>query len=117
MLIRSEPSDSTESIMIFDLGVYFFAGAALFTLGFHGVVWQTHLLKRILALNVMGNGVFLIFVTIAARTPGQIPDPIPHAMVLTGIVVSICATGLALALAVRLQDATGSVESATEGDE
>lgn len=103
--------------MIFDLGIYFFAGAALFALGIHGVISQTHLLRKILALNVMGNGVFMIFMTIAARTPGPIPDPIPHAMIITGIVVSVCATGLALALADRLQKATGRVDVAEEEDE
>lgn len=92
------------------LGVYLFAGAALFAIGFNGVISQGHLLKRILAVNIMGNGVFLVYITIAARTPGPIPDPIPHAMVLTGIVVSVCATGLALALADRVQQSYGTAE-------
>lgn len=92
------------------LDLYLFAGAALFVMGFHGVIRQSHLLKRILAVNIMGNGVFLVFMTIAARTPGPIPDPIPHAMVLTGIVVAVCATGLALALADRVQQSTGRAE-------
>ena len=54
----------------------------------------------------MGSGVFLVFIALGAQTPGAIPDPVPHAMVLTGIVVSVCATGLALALADRVQAAT-----------
>lgn len=90
--------------------LYLFAGAALFVIGFLGVIQQAHLLKRILAVNIMGNGVFLVFMTTAARTPGPIPDPIPHAMVLTGIVVSVCATGLALALADRVQQSYGQAE-------
>lgn len=92
------------------LSFYLIAGAALVFLGFNGVIVQRHLLKRILAFNIMGNGVFLIYMTIAARTPGTISDPIPHAMVLTGIVVSVCATGLALALADRLQQTSGKAE-------
>jgi multicomponent Na+:H+ antiporter subunit C len=99
------------------LDLYLFAGAALFALGFHGVIRQPHLLKKILGVNIMGNGVFLIYVTIAMRTPGPIPDPIPHAMVLTGIVVSVCATGLALALADRVQQSCGKAEIDEDGEE
>lgn len=93
-----------------DHRLYLLAGAALFAIGFYSLLAQTHLLRRIMALNVMGSGVFLVFIALAARTPGGIPDPVPHAMVLTGIVVSVCATGLALALADRVQAATGKAE-------
>ena len=87
--------------------VHLLGGAALFVIGFSGLLTRRHLLRRILALNVMAVGVFWIFVALAARAAGKIPDPVPHAMVLTGIVVSVCATGLALALADRVQAASG----------
>lgn len=93
-----------------DPRLYLITGASLFVIGFYGVVAARHLLQKILALNVTGSGVFLVFITTAAATPGPVPDPVPQAMVLTGIVVSVCATGLALALADRLQSATGRPE-------
>ena len=93
-----------------DHRIYLLAGAALFVIGSYSLLVQAHLLRRIMALNVMGSGVFLVFIALAAQTPGAIPDPVPHAMVLTGIVVSVCATGLALALADRLQAAMNKVE-------
>lgn len=93
-----------------DHRTYLLAGAALFVVGFYSLVIQTHLLRRIMALNVMGSGVFLAFLALAAQAAGVIPDPVPQAMVLTGIVVSVCATGLALALADRVQAATNKVE-------
>ncbi len=93
-----------------DHRIYLLAGAALFVIGFYSLLVQSHLLRRIMALNVMGSGVFLVLITLAAQTPGAIPDPVPHAMVLTGIVVSVCATGLALALADRVQAVTDTVE-------
>ncbi len=86
-----------------DYRIYLLAGVALFVLGFYSLLVQAHLLRRIMALNVMGSGVFLVYIALGAQTPGPIPDPVPHAMVLTGIVVSVCATGLALALADRVQ--------------
>ena len=93
-----------------DHRIYLLAGAVLFVIGFYSLQAQSHLLRRIMALNVMGSGVFLVFIAIGAQTAGVIPDPVPHAMVLTGIVVSVCATGLALALADRVQAASDNVE-------
>lgn len=93
-----------------DHRLFLLAGAAVFVIGVYSLLVQSHLLRRIMALNVMGSGVFLVYLALGAQTPGAIPDPVPHAMVLTGIVVSVCATGLALALADRVQAATGRVE-------
>jgi len=62
------------------------------------------LLTRLLALNVCGAGVFLIFVAISYRGNLEAADPIPHALVLTGIVVAVSATAMALALGRRLKD-------------
>ena len=97
--------------------VYFVAGAALFALGFHALLVCRHLVRKILGMNVMGNGVFLIFIATAERNTVEIPDPVPQAMVLTGIVVAVCATAFALALAERVWAATGSFVLPGEGDE
>jgi len=97
--------------------LYLLAGAALFVTGFHGLVSMPHLLKKILAVNIMSSGAALVFIALAARTPGSVPDPIPHAMVLTGIVVAVCGTGLALALADRVQAANGKAELDDTDDE
>ena len=99
-----------------DHRIYLLAGAALFAIGFYSLLVQAHLLRRIMALNVMGSGVFLVYIALGAQTAGPIPDPVPQAMVLTGIVVSVCATGLALALADRVQAATGRVELGEDED-
>jgi len=47
--------------------------------------------------------VFHVLVAVAYRGIDRAPDPIPHALVLTGIVVAVSATALALALARRLE--------------
>jgi multicomponent Na+:H+ antiporter subunit C len=99
-----------------DHRIYLLAGVALFAIGFCSLLVQAHLLRRIMALNVMGSGVFLVYLALGTQTPGPIPDPVPQAMVLTGIVVSVCATGLALALADRVQAATGRVELGDDED-
>ena len=43
-----------------------------------------------------------MLIAVAYRGPGVAPDPVPQALVLTGIVVAVSATALALALARRL---------------
>jgi multicomponent Na+:H+ antiporter subunit C len=86
--------------------VFGLAGAALFAIGLYGLVLRRHLLRKIVALNVASNGVFLVLVALAHRT--AVPDPVPHAMVLTGIVVAVSATAFGLALAVRIRESTGA---------
>lgn len=89
---------------------YSLVGVALFSQGVYGLIIHGHLLRKILAANIMSSGVFLVFVATALRNPQQVPDPVPHAMVLTGIVVAFSATALGLALAAHLQSATGRAD-------
>jgi multicomponent Na+:H+ antiporter subunit C len=85
--------------------LYGLAGVGLLALGLRGALAQVVLLRRLLALNLMGAGVFLMLIAVAYRGPGVPPDPVPHALVLTGIVVAVSATALALALGRRLREA------------
>lgn len=85
--------------------LYALAGAALFAIGLAGLLALPHLLRKILAFNILGSGAFLILVGLGQRD-GNV-DPVPQAMVLTGIVVAIAATALALALARQLLERTG----------
>jgi len=87
-------------------------GALLFAMGIAGVILIGNLLRRVLAFNVMGSGAFLILVGLAQRN--DVPDPVPQAMVLTGIVVAVAATALALALVRRLHALTGKLELPTD---
>jgi multicomponent Na+:H+ antiporter subunit C len=85
---------------------YGFIGIAVFALALYHVIVGRELLRRILALNVLGSGLFVALIALAYRGPDVAPDPVPQALVLTGIVVAISATGLALALYRRLRAAT-----------
>jgi multicomponent Na+:H+ antiporter subunit C len=90
--------------------LYALAGVVLLGMGLYRLVIDPHLVKKILALNISGAGVFLFLVAVADRTPGPEPDPVPHAMVLTGIVVAVSATAVALGLACRIQEIKGTAE-------
>jgi multicomponent Na+:H+ antiporter subunit C len=85
---------------------YALIGVGLFSLGLYALIVHAHLLRKILALNVMGSGVFMTLVALAKRS-GDVPDPVPHAMVITGIVVAVSATALALTLMLKLNAVSG----------
>ena len=90
--------------------LYALTGTGLFTMGLYALIVHAHLLRKILALNVMGSGVFQVLVALAARAQGTTPDPVPHAMVITGIVIAVSATALALKLMLRVRAVTGRAE-------
>ncbi|MFG1402582.1 NADH-quinone oxidoreductase subunit K [Xanthobacter sediminis] len=79
-------------------------GAALSAIGVYGLMVGRDALARILAFNLMGGGVFLVFGVVARRgaAVGFGADPVPQALVITGIVVAFSATALAVALLRRL---------------
>ena len=86
-------------------------GAALVGLGLYGLIATAQPLRKILAFNLMGSGVFLVFGIVARRGAGAgFPgDPVPQAMVITGIVVAFAASALAVALILRLSAESGRV--------
>lgn len=88
--------------------VYALCGAALVGIGLYGAITQPHLMRRMLALNVAGSGLFLVFGGLGARHAASGADPVPQALVITGIVVALAATALALTLITRLHEETGS---------
>ncbi|RRQ21755.1 cation:proton antiporter subunit C [Thiohalobacter thiocyanaticus] len=85
---------------------YALAGVALVVLGLYGLSVQAHLLRKLLAVNILGSGVFLVLVSLGGQ-PGAAPDPVPHAMVITGIVVAVSATALGLVLMLKVAAASG----------
>lgn len=84
-------------------------GAALVGLGLYGLVTNPEPLRKILAFNLLGSGVFLVFGVVAKRAAaaGLGGDPVPQAMVITAIVVAFAATAMAIALVLRLLQETG----------
>lgn len=85
--------------------MYMLSGAVIVAVCLHALILRAHLLRKILAVNVLGSGSFLLLTALASRGPE--PDPVPHAMVLTGIVVAVSATAFALALLRRLHELSG----------
>ena len=87
----------------------------LFCIGFCMLLFDRNLLKKVLGLDIMDTGVFLLLADrgyIAGRMANIITDgitdasyyinPIPAGLVLTGIVVSVSVSAVMLSLTVRI---------------
>ena len=87
----------------------------LFAIGMCMLLFDRNLLKKVIGLDIMDSGTFLLLADrgyITGRTVPIVTDgvtdmanyinPIPAGLVLTGIVVSVSVSALMLALAVRL---------------
>jgi len=100
-----------------DATLYGLCGAALVGLGLFGMIVHPHPLRKILAFNLIGGGVFLLFGVVARRgaAAGFGGDPVPHALIITGIVVAFSATALAIALLLRLFRETGRANLGSDG--
>ena len=84
-------------------------GAVLVGIGIYGLIVNPQPLRKILSFNLIGSGVFLLFGVVARRGAalGMGGDPVPQALVITGIVVAFSATALAVALLLRLHEVSG----------
>lgn len=59
-------------------------------------------LSRLIAVNVTGGGTLLVLVGLAVRTSPS--DPVPQALALTGIVITVAFTGVGLVLVKAVHD-------------
>lgn len=82
--------------------------AALFAVGFWGVVARRNLIKKLLALNILNSAVVILYVNAGSRSgtaapiliPGiiDVVDPVPQALMLTAIVVGLSVTAFGMCL-------------------
>ncbi len=90
--------------------------ALLVGIGSYALIVNPEPLRKLIAFNVLGSGVFLLFGAIARRggAAGWGGDPVPQALLITALVVAFCATALAVTLLLRLLETTGSDSIAPE---
>jgi multicomponent Na+:H+ antiporter subunit C len=89
---------------------------ALVGIGLYGLIVQPHPLRKLVAFNIMGSGVFVLFGALAKRgaAAGMAADPVPQALLITAIVVAFAATAVTVALLLRLIESTGTASLANE---
>ena len=106
----------------------YWLAALLLLWGVYGVLASNHLLRKLMAMNIMQVGVIVFFIALAAKSEATAPvvvdvnqsiqasgyvNPLPHALMLTAIVVSVSTTGVALALLIRIQRRYGTLQETT----
>jgi multicomponent Na+:H+ antiporter subunit C len=92
--------------------LYGLCAAVLIGIGLFGLIVDPKPIRKILAFNLIGAGVFLFFGVVARRgaAAGFGGDPVPQALVITGIVVAFSATALAVTLVQRLSQEEAASE-------
>ena len=83
--------------------IYLLMSACLMGMGLYFLVATDHRIRQLMAVNIIGSGIFVAFVAAAPAVDG-VADPVPQAMVVTGIVVAVSATALGLVLIRRIPD-------------
>ena len=91
------------------------AAIILFGIGFTMLLFQKNLVKKLIGMNIMDAGTFLLLTSMGYIEGRRAPiltdgvtshmdyvNPVPAGLVLTGIVVSVSVTALTLSLTVRL---------------
>lgn len=89
------------------LTIYALTSIVLFSMGLFGLASHNHLIRKIICLNIMAGAAFLFLISLAYYQEETAVDPVPQAMVLTGIVVTISATAFALCLTKKIYEKTG----------
>jgi multicomponent Na+:H+ antiporter subunit C len=101
----------------------YWVAIALIMVGFYAMVAHGNLMKKLIGLNIFQTAVILLFLASSAKWGATLPvvaggslaaervmNPLPHALMLTAIVVMVATLGVALALLVRLYQRYGSFE-------
>jgi len=101
-----------------------YAAIILIMLGLYGLITQRNVIKIIISLNVFEIGLYIFIISIGYIKDGIAPiytkenasstlnfvDPLPHALVLTAIVIGVGTTALGLAFAKKLYQKYGTFD-------
>ncbi len=94
----------------------------LFCVGLYGLLRKRNIIKLIVCVLILEYSVHLFLVLVAYRLNGRAPilssettitnmvDPLPHALVLTAIVISLATTALLIAIAMRIYQKYGTFD-------
>jgi len=96
---------------------HFVAFIILFLLGMYIMVVNLNLVKKLIGMYLMQTSIILFFITLAVKKDSTIPillssatalppeayaNPLPHALMLTAIVVGVSTLGVSLAMVIAL---------------
>lgn len=94
--------------------------AGLFGVGMWALIAERNLVRKVIGLSFANTAVTVLYVLLAAERGSAPPilsrgavvpvDPIPHALMLTAIVVGVCVVALAVVLVQRLYLRFGTLD-------
>ncbi len=110
-------------IQLFLQNINYIGSSCLFVIGLYTVLTHPNLIKKLIGINIMETSVFLFFVSIGFIQSGSAPilqtagnetiqyvNPLPSALILTGIVVAVSITVYGLSMIIKIYNAYGTIE-------
>jgi multicomponent Na+:H+ antiporter subunit C len=94
----------------------------LFCIGLHTVIVRRNIIKKLIGLNIMETAVFFFYISVGyldqgiapiktgGADPARMVNPLPQCLILTGIVVAVSVTALALSLVILLYRQYGTLD-------
>ena len=96
----------------------------LLAIGLYGMLGKRNLIKKLIGMNIFQTAIFLFFIEGATKAGGTVPiiseffgtdpasyiNPLPHVLILTGIVVGLSLTGVALSFLIIIYRAYGTLD-------
>ena len=94
--------------------IYYAAAMILFCIGLYMLIIRRNVIKKIIGLNIMEVAVFFFLVSVGyvnegvaalvvqGVEPSKMVNPIPQALVLTGIVIAVSINALFLSIVLKL---------------
>ena len=103
---------------------------SLMMVGLYAMIVKNNLVKKIIGMNILQTAIILFYVSIGAKRGATLPiithghgdashdvvravdyiNPLPHVLMLTAIVVAVATLGVALALALKINNQYGTLE-------
>ena len=96
----------------------------LLVIGIYGMLCKRNLIKKLIGMNIFQTAIFLFFIEGSTKLGATVPvitpqlgtdpvkyvNPLPHVLILTGIVVALSLTGVGLAFLITIRRAYHSLD-------
>jgi multicomponent Na+:H+ antiporter subunit C len=101
----------------------YWVAVALLMLGLYTMIAHRNLMKKVVGMTIFQTAIILFFLVTSIKRGGTLPivpagavraedfmNPLPHALMLTAIVVMVATSGVAFAILIRLHARYGTLE-------
>ena len=101
----------------------YWVAVGLLMLGLYTMIVHRNLFKKFVGMTIFQTAIILFFLLLSIKRGADIPivppgpvagagfmNPLPHALMLTAIVVAVATAGVAFAILIRLYAVHGSLE-------